>query len=217
MIIISYLNEGKPVFSLAEEKDIDMIVGMLFKDYIGTDKVSAEKFSDKKISFDSEQLKFDSFSVKHEIIDGDPLATFEKTASLYGDVAYFFDGYACYEVVNGNYKELDSSSYELVVCETCGKTVFKKDAVDNYCVDCFLETGIKDIFQNVKDNTVEEYTEYEKISEVFNVVDSFKCKITKYLYINQVSAKAKEIAVGYLKKEKVPEKYITQMVGGFAA
>lgn len=215
MIIVSYLNSGNPVFSLAEEKDIDFIIGIIISDFISKE-IDAELFSGTKLSVVDGRLNIEPYLVNTEIIPEDVLGTFEKTAKKYGDKAYFFDDYCCYEY-NGSYKELDENSYKMFTCSECGRKFFQKDSIEGMCAECFTSKGVEMMFKEEKTKTSEEYTEYEAISEAMDTVDSFGCRIGKYFYIPDVSSKARELVSGYLKKKGIPEKYSEKILGGFAA
>lgn len=215
MKLISYINNGEPVFSLVEDKDIQMVISILMNDYIGKGKIDTENFTNKLISIKNGKLSFSPTSVNVEITP-DPIDTFERTAKLNGGIAYFFDPFYVWEY-EGVYKELSKNSYELITCSQCGKRILRKDSTAGYCMDCFVKDGMKNMFEEAKNSLSEEYTEFETLSKIFETADSFKKKVGDYLPLPKVSASAKAIILDYVKKEKLPEKYIDVVVGGFAA
>lgn len=217
MILIGYINDGNPVFSVTEKENVDMVVALLMNDYIGKVEIQADMFTNKLLSIVNGKIVSTDTDVKVLIKDG-VLETFEATAENYKEeAAYFFDNYTCYDYLDGNYRELPSDAYALVTCKECGEKIFTKNSVNGYCVNCFLAKGVNKMLADAQVETAEGYTEYEKLSKVFNTVDTFKNNIKKYITVKGVSEKAKEVMASYIEGEKLPEKYVERILGGIAA
>lgn len=211
MKIVSYINSGKPVYSIYEG-DTSIFIALLYESYIGKE-IKAEDFNNKKIVVTEKGLKFSDHIVNSEIIEDDILGGFEATVKGY-DEAVFFDPFTCY-IYDGNYNETSSRDYKIYRCKDCGKIVGYDKYVEGYCLDCFIETGIQEIFKDIQFSTNEEYTEYEKVSEIYEIVDTFKGKVKRFFKYEEVAKKAQEIVCAYVKD--IPDKYVEKIVGGFAA
>ena len=211
MNIISYINEGKPVYSIYEG-DTSVIIALLYDKYIGKEIV-ANDFSNKKITVTEKGLAFEPYGVKEVIIDNDPIESFEATVKGC-DNALFFDTFSCY-IYDGSYTETNREDYKIYTCEECGRIVGFDKYIEGYCLECFVDSGIQKMFKEIESKSSEQYTEYEKISELYDTVDAFKSKISRLLASADVAKKAQEIVADYI--SVVPEKYSEKILGGFAA
>lgn len=217
MILVGYINDGNPVFSLAEKENIDMVIAIIMKKYIGKAEMPVEKFTNKLLSVANGDIVSTDTDVKVTIKEG-VLETFEATAEEYKEeAAYFFDNYTCYDYYAGNYRELPADAYSLTTCNECGKEIFTKDSVNHYCLTCFIDKGINKMLDESKGETSDGYTEYESMSKVMNTLENFNYKIKKYITMKGVVEKAKEVTSAYLKVEKMPEKYFEKLLGGITA
>lgn len=214
MIVVSYFNEGKPSFALAEKEDINMIIGLILKNYIGK-SVPAEMFDNKKLSVVDGTLVAKEMLIKHEINEN-AIKVFKDTTNSYNkEEAYLFDDYCCYTYTDGVITEINEKSYSLVTCPVCGKTNFEKDTVFGHCLECFLDKGIDDMLEESK-SVGEEYTEFEKMSQVCATVTNFKEKLKPVLN-GTVRERANTVIKEYIRKEKVEEIYVNRILGGAVA
>lgn len=216
MILISLYNNNKIVSSETEAKDINIVLGFIFKKYVQGEDISSD-FDSKLLYIEDEQLKSRPLNRKVKTFrqEGDSvdvLIQFESLAREY-EGAYIFDQYELFQYVDNDYRDLDPQEYELKICKHCGKIT--NQLVNDYCPECFVSVGVQEIFDQIQTDDKELYTEYETISKVMNVVEKFYGALRG----NGEAAfkKAEEISVNFLQEENVPKDLYETILGGFVA
>ena len=217
MILISLYNNNKIVSSETEAKDINIVLGFIFKKYVQGEDIT-DDFNSKILYIEDEQLKSKPLNRKINILEQkeegstDVLIQFETLAKEY-EAAYIFDQYEVFQYVDNDYRDLDPQEYELKICKHCGKIT--NQLVNDYCSECFVSYGVQEIFEQVQSDDQELYTEYEAISKVMNIVDKFCERLQDKSEAAQV--KAKEISEKFLEAENIPQDLYETILGGFVA
>lgn len=214
--LISLYKDNKITSSEAESKDIDIVLGFIFKKYVQGEDIT-ENFNSKFLYIEDSQLKMKPLNKKINqfMQNGDEsvevLIQFEELAKSY-EAAYIFDQYEVFKFENDDYKDLDERDYQLSICKHCGK-IIPGPLVNDYCPECFVAYGVQEIFEQVQADDQELYTEYETVSKVMNTVEAFYERIKDKG--TSAVAKAKEISEQYLGKEQIPQELYETILGGF--
>lgn len=215
--LISLYKDNKITSSEAETKDINIILGFVFKKYVQGEDFP-ENFDSKFLYIEDSQLKMKPLNKKINqfMQNGDEsvevLIQFEELAKSY-EAAYIFDQYEVFKFENDDYKDLDERGYQLSICKHCGK-IISGPLVNDYCPECFVAYGVQEIFEQVQADDQELYTEYETVSKVMNTVEAFYDRIKDKG--TSAVAKAKEISEQYLGKEQIPQELYETILGGLA-
>ena len=216
--LISFYKDNKITSSEAETKDINIILGFIFKKYVQGEDIT-ESFDSKFFYIEDSQLKIKSLNKKINqfLQEGDEsvdaLIKFEELAKGY-DEAYIFDQYEIFKYQDSDYKDLDEREYQLSICKHCGK-IISGPLVNDYCPECFVTYRVQEVFEQIQSDDKELYTEYETVSKVMNTIEAFYDRIKDKGTL--AVAKAKEISEQYLGKEQIPQELYETVLGGFAA
>lgn len=216
--LISFYKDNKITSSEVESKDIDIVLGFLFKDYVLGEDIT-ENFDSKFLYIEDSKFKMKPLNKKikkfaQEKEDSvEVLIQFEELAKGY-EAAYIFDQYEVFKFENGDYKDLDERDYKLSICKHCGK-IISGPLVNDYCPECFVTYGVQEVFEQIQSDDKELYTEYETVSKVMNTVEAFYEKIKDKGTL--AVQKARKISEQYLGKEQIPEELYETILGGFVA
>lgn len=215
--LISLYKDNRITSSEIESKDIDIVLGFLFKNYVQGEDIT-ENFDSKFLYIEDSKFKMKplkkikTFSQeKDESVDA--LIKFEELAKGY-DEAYIFDQYEIFKYQDNDYKDLDERDYKLSICKHCGK-IISGPLVNDYCPECFVTYGVQEVFEQIQSDDKELYTEYETVSKVMNTVEAFYEKIKDKGTL--AVQKARKISEQYLGKEQIPEELYETILGGFVA
>lgn len=210
-MVVGYF-DGKTTVLSKTESDPEMVIAKIFSDYLGRED-NAERFNQKEIVFEKDSLVFKESCIKTKIkSDKNPLEFFTKVVAEYG-VGIIFDSNEIYAVSeDGKFLCLTENDYKSVTCKICGKKTLVKNTVDGCCTSCFLDTGVQDCFQETMKTITEEYTKYESISKVLDVVESFEVRMTPYTKYPEIQNKVKEVIKNYVEKE-----HMSTLLGGMLA
>lgn len=218
MVLISLYKDNRITSSEVESKDINIVLGFIFKKYVQGEDIT-ESFDSKLLYIEDSQLKtkplnkkIKSFSQEKED-SVEVLIQFEELSKGY-DAAYIFDQYEIFKYENGEYKDLNEIDYKLSICKHCGK-IISGPLVNDYCPECFVTYGVQEMFEQIQSDDKELYTEYETVSKVINTIEAFYDRV-KDKGASAV-AKAKEISEQYLGKEQIPQELYETILGGFTA
>jgi hypothetical protein len=207
--LISFYKDNKITSSEVESKDIDIVLGFLFKDYVLGEDIT-ENFDSKFLYIEDSKFKMKPLNKKikkfaQEKEDSvEVLIQFEELAK----------GYEVFKFENGDYKDLDERDYKLSICKHCGK-IISGPLVNDYCPECFVTYGVQEVFEQIQSDDKELYTEYETVSKVMNTVEAFYEKIKDKGTL--AVQKARKISEQYLGKEQIPEELYETILGGFVA
>lgn len=216
MVLISLYKDNRITSSEAESKDIDIVLGFIFKKYVQGEDIT-ENFDSKFLYIEDSQFKMKpnkkikKFAQEKED-SVEVLIQFEELAKGY-EAAYIFDQYEVFKFENGDYKDLDERDYKLSICKHCGKII--GSLVNDYCPECFVTYGVQEVFEQIQSDDKELYTEYETVSKVMNTVEAFYEKIKDKGTL--AVQRAREISEQYLGKEQIPEDLYETILGGFVA
>lgn len=218
MVLISLYKDNRITSSEVESKDINIVLGFIFKKYVQGEDIT-ESFDSKLLYIEDSQLKtkplnkkIKSFSQEKED-SVEVLIQFEELAKSY-EAAYIFDQYEVFKFENGDYKDLDERDYKLSICKHCGK-IISGSLVNDYCPECFVTYGVQEVFEQIQSDDKELYTEYETVSKVMNTVEAFYDRVKDKGTL--AVQRAREISVRYLGKEQIPEELYETILGGFVA
>ena len=109
--LISFYKDNKITSSEVESKDIDIVLGFLFKNYVLGEDIT-ENFDSKFLYIEDSKFKMKPLNKKikkftQEKEDSvEVLIQFEELAKEY-EAAYIFDQYEVFKFENGDYKDLD--------------------------------------------------------------------------------------------------------------
>lgn len=216
--LISLYKDNRITSSEIESKDIDIVLGFLFKNYVqGED--TTENFDSKFLYIEDSKFKMKPLNKKIKTFSQekdesvDALIKFEELAKGY-DEAYIFDQYEIFKYQDNDYKDLDERDYKLSICKHCGK-IISGPLVNDYCPECFVTYGVQEVFEQIQSDDKELYTEYETVSKVMNTVEAFYEKIKDKGTL--AVQKARKISEQYLGKEQIPEELYETILGGFVA
>lgn len=218
MVLISLYKDNRITSSEAESKDIDIILGFIFKKYVQGEDIT-ESFDSKFLYIEDSQLKMKPINKKINqfLQNGDEsvevLIQFEELAKSY-EAAYIFDQYEVFKFENGDYKDLDERDYKLSICKHCGK-VISGPLTNDYCPECFITYGVQEVFKQIQSDDKELYTEYETVSKVMNTIEAFYDRVKDKGTL--AVQRAREISEQYLGKEQIPQELYETVLGGFAA
>lgn len=216
--LISFYKDNKITSSEVESKDIDIVLGFLFKDYVLGEDIT-ENFDSKFLYIEDSKFKMKPLNKKIKTFSQekdesvDALIKFEELAKGY-DEAYIFDQYEIFKYQDNDYKDLDERDYKLSICKHCGK-IISGSLVNDYCPECFVTYGVQEVFEQIQSDDKELYTEYETVSKVMNTVEAFYEKIKDKGTL--AVQKARKISEQYLGKEQIPEELYETILGGFVA
>lgn len=216
--LISLYKDNRITSSEIESKDIDIVLGFLFKNYVLGEDIT-ENFNSKFLYIEDSQFKMKPLNKKIKIFSQekdesvDALIKFEELAKGY-DEAYIFDQYEIFKYQDNDYKDLDERDYKLSICKHCGK-IISGPLVNDYCPECFVTYGVQEVFEQIQSDDKELYTEYETVSKVMNTVEAFYEKIKDKGTL--AVQKARKISEQYLGKEQIPEELYETILGGFVA
>lgn len=216
--LISLYKDNRITSSEVESKDIDIVLGFLFKNYVLGEDIT-ENFDSKFLYIEDSKFKMKPLNKKikkftQEKEDSvEVLIQFEELAKSY-EAAYIFDQYEVFKFENGDYKDLDERDYKLSICNHCGK-IISGSLVNDYCPECFVTYGVQEVFEQIQSDDKELYTEYETVSKVMNTVEAFYEKIKDKGTL--AVQRAREISEQYLGKEQIPEDLYETILGGFVA
>ena len=216
--LISLYKDNKITSSEAETKDINIILGFIFKKYVQGEDIT-ETFDSKFLYIEDSQLKMKPLNKKIKMFSQEKedsvevLIQFEELAKSY-EAAYIFDQYEIFKFENGDYKDLDERDYKLSICKHCGR-IISGPLVNDYCPECFITYGVQEVFEQIQSDDKELYTEYETVSKVMNTVEAFYDRVKDKGTL--AVQKAKEISEQYLGKEQIPEELYETILGGFVA
>ena len=203
MVLISLYKDNRITSSEVESKDIDIVLGFLFKNYVlGEDII--ENFDSKFLYIEDSKFKMKPLNKK--------IKTFSQEKE--DSVAYIFDQYEVFKFENGDYKDLDERDYKLSICKHCGK-IISGPLVNDYCPECFVTYGVQEVFEQIQSDDKELYTEYETVSKVMNTVEAFYDRVKDKGTL--AVQRAREISEQYLGKEQIPEELYETVLGGFTA
>lgn len=216
--LISFYKDNKITSSEVESKDIDIVLGFLFKNYVLREDIT-ENFDSKFLYIEDSKFKMKPLNKKIKTFSQekdesvDALIKFEELAKGY-DEAYIFDQYEIFKYQDNDYKDLDERDYKLSICKHCGK-IISESLVNDYCPECFVTYGVQEVFEQIQSDDKELYTEYETVSKVMNTVEAFYEKIKDKGTL--AVQRAREISEQYLGKEQIPEDLYETILGGFVA
>lgn len=218
MVLISLYKDNRIISSEVESKDIDIVLGFLFNNYVLGEEIT-ENFDSKFLYIEDSQFKTKPLNKKIKTFSQEKedsvevLIQFEELAKSY-EAAYIFDQYEVFKFENGDYKDLDERDYKLSICKHCGK-IISGSLVNDYCPECFVTYGVQEVFEQIQSDDKELYTEYETVSKVMNTVEAFYEKIKDKGTL--AVQRAREISEQYLGKEQIPEELYETVLGGFVA
>ena len=178
--LISLYKDNRITSSEIESKDIDIVLGFLFKNYVQGEDIT-ENFDSKFLYIEDSKFKMKPLNKKIKTFSQekdesvDALIKFEELAKGY-DEAYIFDQYEIFKYQDNDYKDLDERDYKLSICKHCGK-IISGPLVNDYCPECFVTYGVQEVFEQIQSDDKELYTEYETVSKVMNTVEAFYEKI----------------------------------------
>lgn len=216
--LISLYKDNRITSSEIESKDIDIVLGFLFKNYAQGEDIT-ENFDSKFLYIEDSKFKMKPLNKKIKTFSQekdesvDALIKFEELAKGY-DEAYIFDQYEIFKYQDNDYKDLDERDYKLSICKHCGK-IISGPLVNDYCPECFVTYGVQEVFEQIQSDDKELYTEYETVSKVMNTVEAFYEKIKDKGTL--AVQKARKISEQYLGKEQIPEELYETILGGFVA
>lgn len=216
--LISLYKDNRITSSEIESKDIDIVLGFLFKNYVQGEDIT-ENFDSKFLYIEDSKFKMKPLNKKIKTFSQekdesvDALIKFEELAKGY-DEAYIFDQYEIFKYQDNDYKDLDERDYKLSICKHCGK-IISGSLVNDYCPECFVTYGVQEVFEQIQSDDKELYTEYETVSKVMNTVEAFYDRIKDKGAL--AVQRAKEISEQYLGKEQIPEDLYETILGGFVA
>lgn len=216
--LISFYKDNKITSSEVESKDIDIVLGFLFKNYVLGEDIT-ENFDSKFLYIEDSKFKMKPLNKKIKTFSQekdesvDALIKFEELAKGY-DEAYIFDQYEIFKYQDNDYKDLDERDYKLSICKHCEK-IISGSLVNDYCPECFVTYGVQEVFEQIQSDDKELYTEYETVSKVMNTVEAFYEKIKDKGTL--AVQKARKISEQYLGKEQIPEELYETILGGFVA
>lgn len=216
--LISLYKDNRITSSEIESKDIDIVLGFLFKNYVQGEDIT-ENFDSKFLCIEDSKFKMKPLNKKIKTFSQekdesvDVLIKFEELAKGY-DEAYIFDQYEIFKYQDNDYKDLDERDYKLSICKHCGK-IISGPLVNDYCPECFVTYGVQEVFEQIQSDDKELYTEYETVSKVMNTVEAFYEKIKDKGTL--AVQKARKISEQYLGKEQIPEELYETILGGFVA
>lgn len=216
--LISLYKDNRITSSEIESKDIDIVLGFLFKNYVQGEDIT-ENFDSKFLYIEDSKFKMKPLNKKIKTFSQekdesvDALIKFEELAKGY-DEAYIFDQYEIFKYQDNDYKDLDERDYKLSICKHCGK-IISGPLVNDYCPECFVTYGVQEVFEQIQSDDKELYTEYETVSKVMNIVEAFYEKIKDKGTL--AVQKARKISEQYLGKEQIPEELYETILGGFVA
>lgn len=216
--LISFYKDNKITSSEAETKNINIILGFLFKSYVLGEDIT-ENFDSKFLCIEDSQFKMKPLNKKIKTFSQEKedsvevLIQFEELAKSY-EAAYIFDQYEVFKFENGDYKDLDERDYKLSICKHCGK-IISGPLVNDYCPECFITYGVQEEFEQIQSDDKELYTEYETVSKVMNTVEAFYDRVKDKGTL--AVQRAREISEQYLRKEQIPEELYETVLGGFTA
>lgn len=216
--LISLYKDNRITSSEIESKDIDIVLGFLFKNYVQGEDIT-ENFDSKFLYIEDSKFKMKPLNKKIKTFSQekdesvDALIKFEELAKGY-DEAYIFDQYEIFKYQDNDYKDLDERDYKLSICKHCGK-IISGSLVNDYCPECFVTYGVQEVFEQIQSDDKELYTEYETVSKVMNTVEAFYDRIKDKGAL--AVQRAKEISEQYLGKEQIPEELYETILGGFVA
>lgn len=214
--LISLYKDNRITSSEIESKDIDIVLGFLFKNYVQGEDIT-ENFDSKFLYIEDSKFKMKPLNKKIKTFSQekdesvDALIKFEELAKGY-DEAYIFDQYEIFKYQDNDYKDLDERDYKLSICKHCGK-IISGPLVNDYCPECFVTYGVQEVFEQIQSDDKELYTEYETVSKVMNTVETFYEKIKDKGTL--AVQKARKISEQYLGKEQIPEELYETILGGF--
>lgn len=214
--LISLYKDNRITSSEIESKDIDIVLGFLFKNYVQGEDIT-ENFDSKFLYIEDSKFKMKPLNKKIKTFSQekdesvDTLIKFEELAKGY-DEAYIFDQYEIFKYQDNDYKDLDERDYKLSICKHCGK-IISGPLVNDYCPECFVTYGVQEVFEQIQSDDKELYTEYETVSKVMNTVEAFYEKIKDKGTL--AVQKARKISEQYLGKEQIPEELYETILGGF--
>lgn len=216
--LISLYKDNRITSSEIESKDIDIVLGFLFKNYVQGEDIT-ENFDSKFLYIEDSKFKMKPLNKKIKTFSQekdesvDALIKFEELAKGY-DEAYIFDQYEIFKYQDNDYKDLDEREYKLSICKHCGK-IISGPLVNDYCPECFVTYGVQEVFEQIQSDDKELYTEYETVSKVMNTVEAFYDRIKDKGTL--AVQKARKISEQYLGKEQIPEELYETILGGFVA
>lgn len=216
--LISLYKDNRITSSEIESKDIDIVLGFLFKNYVQGEDIT-ENFDSKFLYIEDSKFKMKPLNKKIKTFSQekdesvDALIKFEELAKGYNE-AYIFDQYEIFKYQDNDYKDLDERDYKLSICKHCGK-IISGPLVNDYCPECFVTYGVQEVFEQIQSDDKELYTEYETVSKVMNTVEAFYEKIKDKGTL--AVQKARKISEQYLGKEQIPEELYETILGGFVA
>lgn len=216
--LISLYKNNKITSSEVESKDINIVLGFIFKKYVQGEDIT-ENFDSKLLYIEDAQLKIKPLNKKIKSFSQEKeesvevLIQFEELAKGY-EAAFIFDQYEVFKYEDGEYKDLEEKDYKISICKHCGK-VYSGPLVNDYCPECFVTYGVQEMFEQIQSDDKELYTEYETVSKVINTIEAFYDRV-KDKGASAV-AKAKEISEQYLGKEQIPQELYETILGGFTA
>ena len=216
--LISLYKDNRITSSEIESKDIDIVLGFLFKNYVQGEDIT-ENFDSKFLYIEDSKFKMKPLNKKIKTFSQekdesvDALIKFEELAKGY-DEAYIFDQYEIFKYQDNDYKDLDERDYKLSICKHCGK-IISGPLVNDYCPECFVTYGVQEVFEQIQSDDKELYTEYESVSKVMNTVEAFYEKIKDKGTL--AVQKARKISEQYSGKEQIPEELYETILGGFVA
>ena len=160
--LISLYKDNRITSSEVESKDIDIVLGFLFKNYVLGEDIT-ENFDSKFLYIDDIQFKMNplinilkTFSQEKED-SVEVLIQFEELAKSY-EAAYIFDQYEVFKFENGDYKDLDERDYKLSICKHCGK-IISGSLVNDYCPECFVTYVVQEVYEQIQSDDKQLYTE----------------------------------------------------------
>lgn len=218
MVLISLYKDNRITSSEVESKDINIVLGFIFKKYVQGEDIT-ENFDSKLLYIEDSQLKtkplnkkIKSFSQEKED-SVEVLIQFEELSKGY-DAAYIFDQYEIFKYENGEYKDLNEIDYKLSICKHCGK-IISGPLVNDYCPECFITYGVQEVFEQIQSDDKELYTQYETVSKVMNTVEAFYDRVKDKGTL--AVQRAREISEQYLGEEQIPQELYETILGGFTA
>lgn len=216
--LISLYKDNRITSSEIESKDIDIVLGFLFKNYVQGEDIT-ENFDSKFLYIEDSKFKMKPLNKKIKTFSQekdesvDALIKFEELAKGY-DEAYIFDQYEIFKYQDNDYKDLDERDYKLSICKHCGK-IISGSLVNDYCPECFVTYGVQEVFEQIQSDDKELYTEYETVSKVMNTVEAFYDRVKDKGTL--AVQRAREISEQYLGKEQIPQELYETILGGFVA
>ena len=118
--LISLYKDNKITSSEVESKDINIVLGFIFKKYVQGEDIT-ENFDSKLLYIEDAQLKIKPLNKKIKTFSQEKedsvevLIQFEELAKSY-ESTFIFDQYEVFKYEDGEYKDLEEKDYKISIC-----------------------------------------------------------------------------------------------------